>query len=366
MLGRLRERLRSARARRPAVDHAVRAYDRHSGVQGGQVAAAITFYGFLSFFPLVALAFSVVGYVSVVFPDARDAITHAVEDAFPSLVGTGKGQINIDDVVAAKTSAGIFGLLGLLYAGLGWIDALRVGLRRLFGTAHEALPLLRQKSGDVLVLLLLGVTVLASAVVSTLATEATSYVLGLAGLEHSLLAVVLLRVVAVVLALVLDAALLAILFTRLPGVRLSWRQLRSGALLGAAGLGVLKLFGSYLLARTTNNPVYATFGVIVGLLVWINLMSRLVMYAAAWTVTQPYSLLPGSVGEPGVGRSTGLASATEPVSAVAPADYDVVPVTVESAGGSSRRTRTLRGFAVGAAVGAVIAGVLGRRRGARD
>src|SRR5512144_2166893 len=98
VLGRLRERLRSARSRHPAVHHAVRAYDRHSRVQGGQVAAAITFYGFLSFFPLVALAFSVVGYVSVVFPDARDAITHAVEDAFPSLVGTGKGQINIDDV----------------------------------------------------------------------------------------------------------------------------------------------------------------------------------------------------------------------------------------------------------------------------
>ena len=366
VLGRLRERLRAARGRRPALDHAVRAYDRHSEVLGGQVAAAITFYGFLSFFPLTALAFAVVGYVGAAYPEVRDSISAAVEDAFPSLVGTGRGQINVDDVVSAKTGAGIIGLVGLLYAGLGWIDALRVGLRRIFGTVHEPLPLVRKKGGDVLVLLLLGAAVLVSAVVSTMATEATSYALGLAGLDHSGLAAVVLRVLAVTLALALDSALLAILFTRLPGVQLGWRQLRSGALLGASGLEVLKLFGTYLLSRTTNNPVYATFGVVVGLLVWINLVSRLVVFAAAWTATQPYSLLPGRLGQPGAGRSTGLAAATEPVTAVAPSNYDVVPARDEPAGGSSRTMRTLLGVVAGAVAGAGLAVALGRRRGSRD
>ena len=103
VLDRVRERLRTARARRPALDHAVRAYDRHSEVRGGQVAGAITYFGFLSFFPLLALAFAAVGYISVFYPDARDSITTAVEQAFPSLVGSGPNQINIDDVVGGQS-----------------------------------------------------------------------------------------------------------------------------------------------------------------------------------------------------------------------------------------------------------------------
>ena len=134
--------------------------------------------------------------------------------------------------------------------------------------------------------------------------------------------------------------------------------------MGAVGFEVLKLLGTFLIARTTENPMYATFGVVVGLLVWINFVSRVLIYAAAWTATQPYSLEPSAIGEDGAGRSTGLAAATEPVRAVAPADYEPVPVGVD-ADGSSRRTLTVRGVVVGAAVGAGLAGVL-TRRGERD
>jgi membrane protein len=98
----------------------------------------------------------------------------------------------------------------------------------------------------------------------------------------------------------------------------------------------------------------------VGLLVWINFVSRLLIYAAAWTATRPYSLEPSAIGEQGTGRSTGLAAGTEPVRVVAPADYVPVPVGAEL-DGSSRRTFTVRGVVVGAAVGAGLAGVLSRR-----
>src|SRR4051794_37191885 len=180
---RVKDRVRVARDRYAWVDHAMRAFDRHSEVLGNQIAGAITYFGFLSFFPLLALAFSLVGYLATWYPGAEDAITNAVEQAFPGLIGTGSNQINIDDIVAAKAGAGLFGLIGLLYAGLGWVDGLRVGLRRVFGPLDEPLPLVQKKLIDVLVLLMLGVAVLASTAVSSLATSATEYVLGLVGLD---------------------------------------------------------------------------------------------------------------------------------------------------------------------------------------
>jgi len=335
---RLKERLRVARSRWPAVDHAVRAHGRHSEVLGNQIAGAITYFGFLSFFPLLALAFSLVGYISVWYPDAQADITSALEDAFPGLIGTGPNQININDIVDAKAGAGLIGLIGLLYAGLGWVDALRDGLRRVFGTLDEKLPFLKKKLIDILVLLMLGGAVLASIVVSSAATSATEYALGLVGLDDHTSAIVVLKILAVALALLVDTVLFAILFSRLPGADLTWRRLRSGAFLAAVGFEILKLFGTFLIAKTTQNPLYATFGVLVGLLVWINFMSRLLIYAAAWTATQPYS--------------------------PEPSDYEPVPVGADSVG-SSRRTLTVRGVVVGAAVGAGLAGVL-TRRGSRD
>jgi membrane protein len=339
VLDRARERLRRLRDRWPAVDHAVRAQQRHSEVLGNQIAGAITYFGFLSLFPLMALGFALVGYISVWFPDAQSSIERAIDDAFPSIFGSGEGQINVADIASAKTSAGVIGLLGLLYAGLGWVDALRDGLRRVFGTLDKRLPLVRKKLVDVFVLLLLGLALLASLAVSNLATNATTYALEQVGLDGSLLATALLKVLATVLALGVDTVILAILFSRLPGAALTWREVRSGALLAAVGFEVLKLLGTFLIGKVTNNPLYATFGVVVGLLVWINMVSRLFVYAAAWTATLPAEV------------------------AAAP-DYDSVPVGVDGVG-SSRRTLTVRGVLVGAAVGAGLAGIL-TRRGARD
>lgn len=359
--GKAKERLRAARSRWPWLDHAVRAYDRHSEVLGGRLAAGITYFGFLSFFPLLALVFALVGYVADVYPGFQDDVTQAVEEAFPSLIGSEPGQIDIQDVIDAKRRAGLIGLLGLLYAGLGWLDALRDAMRRVFGVEDVKIGLVKKKLVDVLVLAMLGLSLLASLVVSSLATSVTTATLDLVGLADSAVATVLLKALSVALGLAVDVVIFAILLSRLSGAHVPWRQVRSGAVLAAVGFEVLKLGATFLLARTTENPIYATFGVVVGLLVWIYLNSQLLVFAAAWTATQPYSLVPAPAGDAGAGRNTGLAASTEPVSVVAPADYETVPLAAGGEAGSSSGSRW-RGALVGAGIGATVAAVASRRK----
>lgn len=341
MRSRLGARIRAARARWPWFDRAVRAYRRNNEVFGSQLAASITYYGFLSFFPLLALAFAVVGYISGAYPDAQDAVTQAVQDSFPSLIGSAPGQINIQDVIDAKAGAGVIGLVGLFYAGLGWLDALRAALRRVFGTSDVPLDFVKKKAVDVIVLIGLGLSLLASLVVTTLATAVTRQVLGVASLDDKLVAVALLKVLSVVLALLADTALFAILLSRLSGAHQTWRQVRSAALLGAVGFELLKLAGTFLIVRTTQNPVYATFGVVAGLLIWINLVSQLLMFVAAWGATAPPYPAPPS-----------------PVADVAPESEDVAPAVVV-------HRRRWRLALLGAATGAAVVAVLRRRKDAR-
>ncbi len=367
LLDRARGQVRRLRGRSAGFDHAVRAIDRNSEVLGSQIAASVTYFGFLSFFPLLAVAFAAVGYVSAVYPDARDGVTSAIQDAFPSLIGSGEGQINVQDIIDAKAGAGLVGIVGLLYSGLGWLDALRDGLKRMFGTLDESVSFLKKKLTDVFVLVALGVSLLLSLVVSSTATAATTLVLRQVGLENSIVALLLLKVLTVAVALLGDTVIFAILLSRLSGAHLPFRQVRSGALVAAVGFELLKLLGTFLIAKTTSNPVYATFGVVVGLLVWMNFVSKLLMYAAAWTVTQPYSLEPGGLTEEGAGRSTGFAASTEPVHAVAPNDFDRVRVgavvrVAAPAGARGGLRRPLLGAVAGAGALAAVLRLRDRRR----
>ena len=90
-----------ARVRSRLLDHAIRTQQHYGSVKGSFRAAAVTYYAFLSFFPILAMAFFVVGYVSSLFPDAQDNLVTALESVLPGLIGNGPDQISLDAVQKA-------------------------------------------------------------------------------------------------------------------------------------------------------------------------------------------------------------------------------------------------------------------------
>lgn len=271
------------RARRPFLDHAIRAYTRYTEDGGDRLAAAATYYAFLSFFPLVALAFAVTGFVVDAYPGVHASLTRQINDYLPGLAD----RLDVASIGNAKVGVGIIGLIALLLAGLAWIDALRDAVRLVWHQDTDSGNLVTRRLRDITVLGGLGLTLLASLVVTSLATSATGDVLDRVGLSGSGAAGAVAAVLAVLLALAIDAAVFLYLFWRLPRHTDRHRAAR-GALLGAVGLEILKIAGTWLVGQTMSNPVYGTFAVIVGLLIWINIVMRWTLYVAAWTVTAPY------------------------------------------------------------------------------
>jgi membrane protein len=264
-------------------DHLARAYERYAQQHGDRLAAALTFYAFLAFFPLTALAFALVGYVVAIDPHARDWATEAIRDILPGLAE----QLPVDQIAQAKAGAGVIGLIGLLWGGLGWIGALRESLRTIWrvdpaGGGNFAM----KKIWDLVVLLLLGLSLVASVVVSSFATSATQVVLSWLSMADVPGAGTMVRLLSITVALATNMVIFFVMFSRLSGTRGSWRWLVKGTLFGAVGLEVLKLLGTYLVGHITRNPVYASFAVIIGLLVWINVASRFMLFTAAWTATR--------------------------------------------------------------------------------
>jgi membrane protein len=92
------------------------------------------------------------------------------------------------------------------------------------------------------------------------------------------------RALGLALVFVLDVAVLAALYRVLAGVPIPARPLWQGALLGGLALVVLKTLAGGLLTLDSNNPLLASFAVIVGLLIWFNLVCQVILIGAAWVV----------------------------------------------------------------------------------
>lgn len=281
-----KEQAAEVRQRKPLVDHLVRTVQHYGTVQGNALAAAVTYFAFLSFFPILALSFAVIGQVSKAYPDAQGDLLEAIDQVLPGMVGDGSGQISLETLQGAAPGIFSVGLLLALYSGLGWLSGMREALMTIFEEpAREKPGFVVGKLRDLLALLILGSVLIVSVAVSGVATKLLEPILD--WLQLGALAGVLFWVVALLMGVAASALLFFAFFRLLASPEAPARSLWSGALLGALGFEALKQLSTFLLKSTAEQPAFQAFGIALILLVWINYFSRIVVLAAAWAHTSP-------------------------------------------------------------------------------
>jgi membrane protein len=303
-----------------------RAWERFGRARGTVLAGGLTYAAFFSLFPALAVGFSVFGLVLGGDPELQARVVDTVNDAFGTpiikLADSDEGVVTLSSLTDGSTLSitGIVALGALLFTGLGWLDAMREGIRAMFGQGPAEGNLVVNKARDLVVLASVGLVVLASAGTGLAVNTAAGGVLRAVGLAGSGFGEVVLGVLSAVVLLFVDAAVLVLLFRVLAGVHLPAEDLRDSALAGAAVLGVLKVFAGVLLGRLTDNRFLATFAVALGLLIWLNLMSRVTLLSAAWAAQTSLDrghLVDATPGEPSrrvvsLARATTLAAAPPP------------------------------------------------------
>jgi len=276
--------LERVRRKRPFLDHLVRMFQRYQADSGDRLASAVTFYWFLSLFPILLIA---VYFTRLALGD--DAGRQVTSGLGPYLGKPTAGAI-ADVVQSNAGKAGLIGLFGTLLSGLGWIDALREAIRTVWHQNIKAGNIITRKLIDTVALVGLFAVIAASVVVSGAATAATQQVLSFLGMSQSAGAKVVTFVLSYALGALIDVGIFLYLFVRLARVPTPVRRVLKGAVFGAVGFEVLKFAGAFYIGRTTSKgeATYGSFAVVVGLLLFLNLVSRLVLYTAAFTVTAPY------------------------------------------------------------------------------
>jgi membrane protein len=262
---------------------------KYADDRGGTLAAAITFYGFFSLFPLLLVFVSVLGFVLQGHQHLQHTIVQSALGRFP-VIGP---DLEIQSIKGNALALGL-GIAGAVWAGLGVVLAAQDAMNQLWGVPLYRRPnFLQARLRALLLLLVLGGGVIASTAVGGLGTVGVGFALGW-------------KLGAIALSTALNFALFWLAFQLLTLHEVPWRSLRGGALAAALASTGLQLLGGYYVGHVLKGATntYGTFALVIGLLSWIALTVQVMLYAAEGNVVASKRLWPRSVFQAGARSPT--------------------------------------------------------------
>lgn len=269
---------------------AARALARFTAAGGGVLTGGIAYNALFSVFAALALGWTV--FMAVLGGNAalRQDVLTAVDANLPGLIdtGDGRGLVDPDDLLISTrlSVAGLGAVVVLLFSASRFMAALRTAVRAVLGVGAVPQNLLAGTLRELAAVAGVGAAILLSAVLSLVLTSLTGAILGALGWDEATRVVG--AVVGVLVSFAVDAAMFVLIVRVLAGVSPPRRDLLQGAVGAAVGMGGLRLLGTSVVAGSAqSNAVLAGFTVLVTLLVWINLLARVVLLAAAWTADPP-------------------------------------------------------------------------------
>lgn len=263
----------------------LRAFQHYNLQRGPLLSAGIGFRMFFSITGLLTTGFSVAGLVLRNQPALLDTIISTVSQSAPGLlkVGGGEGLVDPADLLNPEGlgwTALIAGAVTFVIS-LGWIDGVRAGIRVIMQLPPPRVNPILLKLRDAATLLLLGVALVISAGASLVFGTAAGWVSDFLQLDP-VLSGPLTTSVKIGVPLVLSWVTAIVMFRLAASVKLSRRALLEGTILAAVGTTVLQVFSTELLGGAGRNPILAPFAIIIGLLIWFNLVSQVYLVSASW------------------------------------------------------------------------------------
>ncbi len=245
--------------------------------QGGYLAALIAYYAFVSLFPLLLLASTILGIVLAGNPELQQQILDSALSQIP-IIGSDVGE---PDKIGGGTLGLVVGVLGSLYGGLGVAVAVQNAMNTAWAVPKNLRP-------DPIFARVRGLALLSTVGVAVLAITAVN-VASSAGYFGAVSGAVVL--VAVV---VLNVIVFTVAFRLATARALSVADVLPGAVVAGVIWQLLQTFGGvyikYVVSRASiTNGVFA---VVLGLLAFMYIAAALVVISVEINVVRVDKLYP--------------------------------------------------------------------------
>lgn len=253
------DRMMALRTRHVAIDVLVDTLDGWRRHISGRNASVLAFFGFLSIFPLLLAATTILGFVLEGNDDLQQRIIDGALADIPVL-----GQQLEADPTSLNGSwlALIIGLGAALWSATKAFVALQ-GAQDDIWEVHvdhrDAMP--RQRGKALLGLLFIGAAQVGSVVITALVNAAGLPEVGRAALLAATVAI--------------NICVLAAMFRYLTAATPSLREIWPGAVIAGVLYSVLQYFGTGIVREVSSNAgdTYGQFALVLGLVTWLSLLS---------------------------------------------------------------------------------------------
>jgi YihY family inner membrane protein len=250
--------------------------------RGSYLAAVITYYSFVSLFPLLLLFFSTAGFILQGHPELRHDIEQTAKDKIP---GIGP-YLSIETFHGSGLGLAV-GIIGTIYGALGAMQASQASFNTIYGIPRNEQPNpFKSRLRSLGLVALLGTGVVLSTGIAAILSTAN-------GLSPHIGPLV--QVGGYVLNYAVNFVLFSAAFQLLTAREMGLRQVMMGGLVAAGLYTLLQVLGSAFVARTAKASLYQIFAVVIATLIWFYLQSLILILAAEINVVTEHRLWPRSL-----------------------------------------------------------------------
>ena len=273
--------------RRSGLAFPVAVWKKFSDDQAGNLAALISYYAFLSIFPLLLILFTVLNIVLRDHKALQDRVISGALTDYP-----GFDSLLRDSIKSFHETgpALVFGVLLTVLGTRGVARAIQNALNSVWEVPRSERPAFPWSwLRNFALILVVGVGEISVSVGSGFISTAT-FLPGFA-----------LKAASTAVTLVCNIGLFWLAFRLATASAITWRDLRLGALAGGVVWQILQLVGGYYITHEVvhSRSLYGqTIGVVLGLIGWMFLQAEATLYVAEANVVWVRRLWPRSLAAP--------------------------------------------------------------------
>ena len=245
----------------------------------GNRAALMAYYGFFSLFPLLLLFTTILGFVLAGHHSAQVAVESSVLKDLP-IIST---SIKLHSLRGSGIGLAV-GAVGALLSGLGVTMATQNAFNTVYAVPRKDQPsFLNARWRSLKLLVIVGVLqIISTAIAGSVSGGLGGPLLTIAGLA---------------VALIVNVVLFFAVFRLMVDSYVATRELWPGIVIAAVAWEVLQAVGGIYVSHELKgaSETYGTFATVIGLLVWLYLGARVLVYAAEINVVLTRRLWPRSL-----------------------------------------------------------------------
>jgi YihY family inner membrane protein len=247
----------------------------------GHQAALLTYYAFLSLFPLLLVLTTLTEFITTTHTELQSTIIKGTINYFPVL----GDQLSAHVSTLHKSGLALaIGILFTLYGARGVADAFRNGIQHLWKipkSERDGFP--RSTLKSLAIILIAGLGFVVASVSVALA--------GTAGQG------VTFKALSIIINMLIWSGLFILLINISLPRHIPFKETRGAALTAAVGLVILQIVGGYFLKNELKHldALYSYFALALGLLFWIYLQVQVLFYALEVAAVRSHKLWPRSL-----------------------------------------------------------------------